>query len=87
MLCDLNGYARRCGSRVGLMLDLATLPIFKPHPLIPGGHAQTLAGVFLPARRIDYRARRHIVTLADGDQLVVHDDCPNGWQPPAARPS
>jgi predicted alpha/beta-fold hydrolase len=58
-----------------------TLPPFKPHPLLRGGHAQTLAGVYLPGHRYRYRAQRHLVTLADGDQIVMHDDCPATWQP------
>ncbi|HQU44402.1 MAG TPA: alpha/beta fold hydrolase, partial [Pirellulales bacterium] len=45
------------------------------------GHFQTLAGVYLPGRRFVYKARQHRVTLDDGDQIVLHDDCPEGWQP------
>lgn len=52
---------------------------FRPHPLLRGGHAQTLAGVYLPGPRVVYRARQHVVTLSDGDQIVLHDDCPPGW--------
>ncbi|MBI2824926.1 MAG: alpha/beta fold hydrolase [Planctomycetia bacterium] len=57
------------------------LPRFRPHPLVRGGHAQTLAGVFFPGQLAAYRARTHRVPLADGDQIVVHDDCPDRWQP------
>lgn len=53
---------------------------FRPHPLLRGGHAQTLAGVYLPSPRLVYRARQHVVTLPDGDRIVLHDDCPSGWQ-------
>ncbi len=28
-----------------------------------------------------YRAVRHTVALADGDAIVLHDDCPAGWTP------
>ncbi len=56
------------------------IPPFQPHPLLRGGHAQTLAGAFLPFRKPAYRATQRHVTLADGDQLVLHDDCPSGWQ-------
>lgn len=52
---------------------------FRPHPLLRGGHAQTLAGVYLPGRRFVYRAQQHVVTLNDGDRIVLHDDCPSGW--------
>ena len=56
------------------------IPPFRPHVLLRGGHAQTLAGVYLPSRRLAYRAARHRVQLDDGDQIVLHDDCPAGWQ-------
>jgi predicted alpha/beta-fold hydrolase len=58
-----------------------TVPTFRPHRLFPGGLAQTLAGAYLPYRREAYRARRHQIGLDDGDQLVLHDDCPPDWQP------
>lgn len=54
---------------------------FRPHPLLPGGHAQTLAGVYLPGRRYPYRAAAHRVALDDGDQIVLHEDTPPTWQP------
>jgi predicted alpha/beta-fold hydrolase len=62
------------------MSDFA-IPPFRSHPLVRGGHAQTLAGAYLPGRHPPYRARRHHVRLDDGDQLVLHDDCPEAWQP------
>ena len=43
-----------------------------------GGHAQTLAAYYWPGK-VEYRAARHRVTLADGDAIVLHDDCPPGW--------
>lgn len=54
---------------------------FRQHPLLRGGHVQTLAGVFLPGARHPYRAQQLRVQLADGDQIVLHDDCPAGWRP------
>ncbi len=57
-----------------------SFPPFEPHPLVRGGHAQTLAGAYLPGLRPPYRARRHHVALSDGDQIVLHDDCPLGWR-------
>ena len=57
------------------------LPPFRPHPFLRGGHVQTLAGVYLPGAKYPYRAEQRRVTLADGDQLVLHDDCPAGWRP------
>lgn len=57
-----------------------TLPPFRPHALLRSGHAQTLAGVYLPGHPDRYRARQHRVALADGDQIVLHDDRPGGWR-------
>lgn len=56
------------------------IPEFRPHPLLRGPHVQTLAGFYLPAKRIPYRAVPYVVTLPDGDQLVLHEDCPPDWQ-------
>jgi predicted alpha/beta-fold hydrolase len=56
-------------------------PSFRPHLLFRGGHAQTLAGAYLPSRAPHYRAERRVVRLDDGDALVLHDDCPRNWQP------
>ncbi len=57
-----------------------SFPPFRPYPLLRSGHAQTLAGVYLPMPRLPYRAVRHIVELDDGDRIVLHDDRPEGWQ-------
>jgi predicted alpha/beta-fold hydrolase len=51
-------------------------PNFEPHPLIRGGHLQTIIGSYLPWLTVDYRAKQHRVPLADGDAIVVHDDLP-----------
>jgi predicted alpha/beta-fold hydrolase len=48
---------------------------------VRGGHAQTIAGAYLPGRAYPYRATRHQLLLPDGDALVLHDDCPPVWQP------
>ncbi|HZL90817.1 MAG TPA: alpha/beta fold hydrolase [Pirellulaceae bacterium] len=53
------------------------LPPFRPHPLIRGGHAQTLAGCYLPGLTIAERATRHVVDLPDGDRIVLHEDEPD----------
>lgn len=54
---------------------------FRSHPLLPGGHLQTLGGLLLPHR--DNRRRRdmpeadvHFVALPDGDQIALHEDRP-----------
>ena len=51
-----------------------SFPPFRPHPLLASGHAQTLAGVYLPGPVHPYRARQHRVTLSDGDTIVLRDD-------------
>lgn len=56
------------------------LPPFRPHPLVRGGHAQTLAAYYWPGKHL-YRAKQHRVTLDDGDILVLHDDSPPTWKP------
>jgi uncharacterized protein len=50
---------------------------FKPHPWLRGGNLQTIIGSWgsVPAER----ALRRLVTLSDGDQLVLHDDQPPTW--------
>jgi uncharacterized protein len=55
-------------------------PAFRPHPLLRGAHAQTVGGVVFPGRLSEYRARQHRVPLADGDQIVLHDDRPCDWR-------
>ncbi len=58
-----------------------TIPEFEPHPLLRGGHSQTLAGNYLPGGGFPYRAVQRRLTLADGDIVVLHDDQPEYWQP------
>ncbi|MDX1962840.1 MAG: alpha/beta fold hydrolase [Pirellulales bacterium] len=55
-------------------------PPFQPSRMLRGGHLQTLAGVYYPSWTLPYRAQRHLVQLCDGDQLVLHDDCPPNWR-------
>lgn len=54
---------------------------FRPHPWLRGGHAQTLAGSFLSYPYRPYAAVQRLVSLGDGDRLVLHDDCPTDWRP------
>jgi predicted alpha/beta-fold hydrolase len=56
---------------------------FRPHPLFPTGHLQTLAGVYLPGYPRKETARQHRVVLPDGDQIILHDDVPADWRPGA----
>ena len=43
------------------------------------GHAQTLGAFFFRGRRSKYQAKKYVVSLDDGDQLVIHDDQPESW--------
>jgi len=54
---------------------------FSPTSLLPGGHAQTVGGVYWPVGNIPYCAEQHIVELSDGDCIVLHDDLPAQWKP------
>ncbi|MFO0906122.1 MAG: alpha/beta fold hydrolase [Pirellulales bacterium] len=56
-------------------------PEFTPHPLLRSGHAQTIAGAYVPHRRVAYRAEVHTLQLPDGDRTALHDDRPDAWQP------
>ena len=62
------------------------VPRFVPHPLLPNGHWQTIAGRFLPGLAIRLESRGVEVALDDGDRIRVEDSVPAGWQPgePAA---
>ena len=51
-------------------------PEFRPHPMLPGGHLQTLVAHLFPGIAFKYQAKQHIVDLDDGDQLVLHEDGP-----------
>lgn len=62
---------------------------FQPHPLLRGGHFQTLASVYFPGPKLEYRARQHLIPLADGDGIVLHEDDPVAGVPessPADEP-
>ncbi|WP_442485054.1 YheT family hydrolase [Aeoliella sp. SH292] len=53
---------------------------FRPFPLLAGGHRQTLAACYVAATASLPSSVQHRVALEDGDQLVLHDDCPPDWQ-------
>lgn len=54
-------------------------PSFRPHPLIRGGHAQTVLGAYLPHRLSLSNTADHRIEMPDGDVLVMHDDAPPNW--------
>lgn len=55
------------------------LPPFEPPWWLRSAHAQTLAAAFWTVRLDEHRAVARRVELADGDVVVVQDDCPDGW--------
>ncbi len=61
-----------------------TIPPFRSHWALAGGHRQTLTGAFFPGRLPDERAVVRHVPLPDNDTLAVHDDSPPNW--PIAGP-
>ena len=56
------------------------LPPFVQHRWIRGGHLQTVLSLRSPPQP-ELDPTLHWVTLEDGDQLALHDDCPAGWRP------
>src|SRR5438270_505956 len=52
------------------------VPPFEPHPWLRDGHAQTIAGRFLPGRRVRLEAAGHEIDAGDGDRLVVLESVP-----------
>ncbi|MGI9471353.1 MAG: YheT family hydrolase [Rubripirellula sp.] len=53
-------------------------PTFDPHPVYRGGHLQTIAPV-RSAERSRLAPKRHVVSVSDGDSIVLHDDRPASW--------
>jgi uncharacterized protein len=49
------------------------LPTFRPHPLVRGGHLQTIVGSYLSSGA-GGKAKVHRVPLADGDAIALHED-------------
>jgi predicted alpha/beta-fold hydrolase len=56
------------------------IPNFEPHPLLRGGHLQTVAGRYWPGRRSSFLSTYHEVDLEDGDRLAVLESTPRGWR-------
>src|SRR4051794_31403108 len=53
---------------------------FRPLPLLGNPHVQTLLGTWLPGPRLKVASRRRVVTLCDGDRIVLHDHVPEAWR-------
>ena len=55
-------------------------PPFDPHRFFKGGHLQTLAAT----REVSAEMLcpiQHVVSVSDGDSIVLHEDCPVDWEP------
>jgi predicted alpha/beta-fold hydrolase len=53
---------------------------FRPPWLLRNRHVQTILGHFLSGPPVRHPTRKHRVAVSDGDQLVLHDAVPDGWQ-------
>jgi len=58
----------------------AGVPPFEPHPWVRGGHAQTIAGRYLPDGRGPLPSASRRIRLDDGDQLLARESIPRGWR-------
>lgn len=47
---------------------------FRPHPLLRSGHLQTIVGAMVTGPLLPYAARPHLITLPEGQALVVHEE-------------
>jgi predicted alpha/beta-fold hydrolase len=61
------------------MAVVEEIPRFEPLPWFRGGHAQTVAGRFLPGRRARLSSTYHEILLEDGDRLTAIESIPDGW--------
>jgi predicted alpha/beta-fold hydrolase len=49
------------------------VPPFEPHPLLRGGHLQTVGGRYFPGRQQSLNSTYHEILLEDGDRLTVFE--------------
>jgi len=62
-------------------ISIEGFPDFQPHPLVRGGHAQTLAAYYSRGELVEKSSTvTHQVELVDGDVICLHDDVPPMWQ-------
>jgi len=56
-------------------------PPFIPHRFYRNAHLQTILGQFHSRIKVAYKAEQHSLRLPDNDLLILHDDCPENWNP------
>lgn len=54
---------------------------FQPARFFRNAHVQTVFPTLWQGKSPNYRATPHLVQLPDGDQVVMHEDCPENWKP------
>lgn len=52
---------------------------FRPIPLLTNPHLQTVLAMYVKRGRFPVPTTRHLVSLYDGDQLVIHENTPGQW--------
>lgn len=62
------------------ILDKLGMIPFKPLPFISSGKAQTIAAYYFPYNPLINNKRQHVVTLADGDQIVLIENRPQQYR-------
>ena len=60
---------------------MTAIPEFQSHPLLKGGHRQTLVGFLFRGAGYSAGREQHSIDLPDGDRLILHDDEPEVWMP------
>ncbi len=60
-------------------IDTDVVP-FEPHPLVPGGDAQTIVGRYLPGPTSLEQETKHLIELPDGDKLCVLESKLSHWR-------
>jgi predicted alpha/beta-fold hydrolase len=58
---------------------LSSYPPFRPAPWLSNPHAQTVAAYFSRHRAPNPRSEPLLVSLPDGDRIVIHDSQPKNW--------
>jgi hypothetical protein len=53
---------------------------FSPARWLRNRHVQTIMATWFHGRERLMATAQHVVNVGDGDQLVLHDDCPPSWR-------